>query len=275
MKTKHFWIITIILTFMSISPAMTQNISIAKDFYEHNLKERALEEFIIVYNTPSTTPEIRSEALYYMGQITFDDGRFSTALEDWKKLIEIFPTSVRATEIKERLAQLNEVFSKSVDENISSSVAKLYIKNGDFWSDDSRTFTIETSWLPKVELAIDWYDKVILEFPKTYAAELAYQRKLFTILGWKEIGQYGSRYGMSDDFKKYLPILLKTFDEFEISFPESSFSQGFRYQIAQTFWLSGDWANTRIWLNKIIDKSKGQSSFYSETAKARLNKIEH
>lgn len=275
MKTKHFWIITIILTLMSSSPAMTQNISIAKDFYEHNLKERALEEFIIVYNTSSTTPEIRSEALYYMGQITFDDGRFSTALADWKKLIEIFPTSVRATEIKERLAQLNEVFSKSVDENISSSVAKSYIKNGDFWSDDSRKFTIDASWLPKVELAIDWYDKVILEFPKTYAAELAYQRKLFAILGWKEIGQYGSSYGVRQDYKKYLPILLQTFDEFEISFPESSFLQGFRYQIAQTYWGSKDWTNSRIWLNKIIDKSKGQSSFYSETAKARLNKIEY
>lgn len=275
MKTNHFWVITIILTLMSISPAMTQNISIAKDFYEHNLKERALEEFIIVYNTPSATPEIRSEALYYMGQITFDDGRFSTALEDWKKLIGAFPTSARATEIKERLAQLNEVFSKSEDENISSSVAKSYIKNGDFWSDDSRKFTIDASWLPKVELAMDWYDKVILEFPKTYAAELAYQRKLFTLLGWKEIGQYGSSFGVRDDYKKYLPILLKTFDEFEMSFPESSFAQGFRYQIAQIYWGKKDWANTRIWLNKIIDKSGGQSSFYSETAKARLNKMEY
>jgi tetratricopeptide (TPR) repeat protein len=260
---------------MNISTVMSQNISVAKDFYEHNLKERALEEFIIVYNAPSSNPETRSEALYYMGQITFDDGRFSTALDDWKKLIDKFPTSIRAIEIKERLAQLNEVFSKSVDENISSSVAKSYIKNGDFWYDDSRGFTIDASWLPKVELAIDWYDKVILEFPKTYAAELAYKRKLFTILGWKESGQYGSSYGVRNDYKKYMPILLKTFDEFESSFPESSYLQGFRYQIAQTYWGSKDWDNTRIWLNKIIDKSNGQPSFYSETAKARLKKLEY
>ena len=275
MKIKHLWIIIIILIAMSISPAMAQNISIAQDFYNHNLKDRALEEFIIVYNTSGAKTDDRAEALYYMGQITFDEGRFSTALDDWQRLIKEFPTSVRATEIKDRLTQLNEVFSKSVDENIASSVAKSYIKNGDFWSDDNRKFTIDGSWLPKVELAIDWYDKVISDFPNTYAAELAYQRKLFTILGWKELGQYGSSYGVQNNYKKYVPILLQTFEAFEASFPESSFLQGFRYQIAQTYWGKKDWANTRIWLNEIIDKSKGQASFYSETAKARLNKVEY
>lgn len=242
----------------------TQNISIAIDLYEHNLKERAMEEFIMVYNSQSEKPEIRSEALYYMGQITFDQNRFSTAVSDWKKLIEIFPTSDRAMEIKDRLEQLNEVFLNSEDENISSSIAQSYINNGDFWSDDNRKFTIDASWLPKAELAIDWYDKTILEFPKTYAAELAYQRKLFSILDV-----------MRNDYKKYLPVLLQTFDEFEKSFPENSFLQGFRYQISQKYWGNKDWDNTRIWLNKIIDKSKGQQSFYSETAKARLNKIEY
>lgn len=275
MTTKNLRIFVIILMFINISLAMTQNISIAKDFYEHNLKEKALEEFILLYNSPNASPDIRSEALYYMGQITFEGGRFSTALNDWKKLIETFPASIKAIEIKDRLSQLNEVFSKSVDENISSSVAKSYIENGDFWSKSDNTFSIDGSWLPDVELAIEWYDKVILEFPNTYAAELAFKRKLFTILGWRELGEYGNSFGVQSDIKKYLPILLQTFVAFETSFPESSFLQGFRYQIAQVYWRNKDWSNATFWLNKIIDKSKGQPSFYSETAKARLNKIRY
>ena len=70
-----------------------------------------------------------------MGQITFDQGRVSIALADWQKLIKDYPTSQRAIEIKERLNQLKDVFSKSIDENISSSVAQSYINNGDFWAD--------------------------------------------------------------------------------------------------------------------------------------------
>ena len=251
-----------------------QNISLAKDFYTHNLNERALETFIIIYNTANVNAEEKSEALFYMGQITFDEGRFSVALADWQKLIKDFPTSKRAIEIKDRLIQLKDVFSKSVDENISSSVAQSYINNGDFWADDNKIFHIDGSWLPKVELSIDWYDKVIKEFPETYAAELAYSRKLFAINGWEEPGQYGAKYGILSDFKKYIPVLLQTFDSFEAAFPESPFLQGFRYQIAQAYWGKKDWNNTRLWLNKVIEKGEGQPSFYSETAKARLNKIE-
>lgn len=275
MKTKLNWFLTAMLFFGSIFPSLGQNISMAKDLYSHNLKNRALEEFILVFNTSNIDSNDRIEALYYMGQIVFDDGQYNTALNDWNKLIETYPTSARAIEMKDRLVQLNEVFLSTVDENITSSVAKTYIKNGDFWSESNRKFTIDNSWLPNVELAISWYDKVISEFPNTYAAELAYQRKLFTILGWKGSGKYGSSYGIRGDYKKYRPILIQTFEEFESSFPESSFLQGFRYQIAQAYWKEKDWGNTRLWLNKIIEKSNGQISFYSETAKARLNKIEY
>jgi len=218
---------------------------------------------------------IRSEALFYMGQIAFDQGSYSVAMNDWQKLIKDFPTSEKAIEIKDRLLQLREVFSKSVDENISSAVARSYINNGDFWADNDKRFTIDASWLPKVDLSIDWYDKVIKEFSGTDAAELAFQRKLFSILGWEEPGQYGKQYGLKSDFKKYLPILLETFTSFETAFPENPFLQGFRYQIAQAYWMKKDWANTRLWLNKVIEKGGDQSSFYTETAKARLTKIEY
>jgi tetratricopeptide (TPR) repeat protein len=252
-----------------------QNISTAKDFYNHNLNDRALEMFIVIYNTPNVSANDKSEALFYMGQITFDEGRISVALDDWQKLIKDYPSSQRAIEIKGRLNQLKDVFSKSLDENISSSVAQSYINNGDFWAETEKAFKIDGSWLPNVELSIEWYDRVIKEFPGTYAAELAYSRELFAIIGWTELGEYGSSYGVKGDFKKYMPSLLQTYNSFETAFPESSFLQGFRYQVAQAYWKKKDWANTRLWLNKIIEKGEGQTSFYSETAKARLTKIEY
>ena len=112
---------------------------------------------------------------------------------------------------------------------------------------------IDSSWLPNVEAAIKWYDKVIAEFPKTPAAERAYKGKLRTLLGWKESGRYGESYGVRENFSKYMPQLLTDFAAFEQDFPKASSLQAYRYQIAQAYWKNQDWVNTRQWLNKIIE----------------------
>jgi hypothetical protein len=57
---------------------------------------------------------------------------------------------------------------------------------------------IDASWLPHVEMAVDWYDRVIKEFPGSDAAELAYERKLFALIGGKELGE-DSTYGLRAD----------------------------------------------------------------------------
>ncbi len=278
MKTRStiFIVFAICLSLLLYTEnAKADDITLAKDFYAHNLRARALEIFIELLNKPQASAANKAEALYYMGQLSFDEGRYSTALNDWQRLIKNYPTSPKATEIKARLAQLREIFAKVSDESLSSVIAQSYIRNGDFWSKADTTFTIDSSWLPHVELAIQWYDKTISEFPGTDAAEMAFQRKMFVLIGWEERGQYGSSYGVKNNFSKYMPQLLKTFEEFETAFPNSSYLQGFRYQIAQAYWGQKDWENTRLWLNKILEKSKGQTSFYTETAKARLNKIEY
>jgi tetratricopeptide (TPR) repeat protein len=278
---KVIWILTVasVLNLTGACHFMAnieaQSLSMAKDFYSHNLDERAIEEFIIVFNSSNASAETKSEALFYMGQIAFDQGNYSVALDDWQKLLKDFPTSARAVEIKDRLSQFKDVFSKTIDEKITSAVARTYINNGDFWSKSDMRFTIDGSWMPEVEMAIEWYDRVIKEFPGTEAAELAYRKKLFTILGWKESGQYPQSFGIRGQFKKYIQPLLETFTSFEASFPESPYLQGFRYQIAQSYWVAKDWTNTRVWLNKVIEKGGDQPSFYTETAKARLNKIEY
>ena len=266
--------IIVVISLFYFTIGYAQNLDLAKDYYTHNLKQKAIEEFILVYHN-SKSVEAKSEALYLLGNISFEDNNYSAAFSDWKKLVSDYPNSKYATEIKDRLDQLKDVIQKVSDENISSSVARSYLNNGDFWSESDNKFLIDNSWLPSVEMSISWYDKVIKEFPNTNASETAYRKKLFSLFGWKESGSYPKSFGLRKDFDKYMPQILQTYSEFEANFPESSSLQGFRYQIAQGYWREKDWTKAKEWLQKIIDSSKGQSTFYTETAKARLNKLEY
>ena len=116
---------------------------------------------------------------------------------------------------------------------------------------------------------------MINEYPKSIASKVAYKKKLRTILGWKDIGKYGSSYGIREDFKKYIPILLSTFKSFEEDHPSDSSLQAFRYQIAQSYWNNKKWNETRTWLNKIIEKSNEDDTFYKDLAQRRLKKVEY
>lgn len=252
-----------------------QNVELAKEYYRHNLVENAKEEFINIFNNDKSSNNDKAISIYWLGQISFDENNYTVAFEDWNQLVNKYPKSEQAIEIQERLVQLKDIIEQVSTSSIPSVVARSFIKNGDFWSKASQRFTIDGSWMPNVELANEWYDRVIQEFPGSNAAEMAYQRKFFTILGWKESGRYGSSYGVENNFSKYMPMLLQTFSDFSTSFPESSYLQGFRYQIAQAYWGEKKWNETREWLKKIINAGGEEETFYTQTAKARLNKVEY
>jgi hypothetical protein len=156
---------------------------------------------------------------------------------------------------------------------VTSVVAGSYLSNGDFWSKGERKFIIDSSWLPEVELATAWYDRVIKEFPGSDAAERAYEKKMFALLG--SVEPDGDASGLRFNYGEYLPQVLDTFASLEGAFPDNASLQAFRYQIAQAYWRNKDWTNTRLWLQKIIDKSNGQQTFWTEAARARLMKVEH
>jgi tetratricopeptide (TPR) repeat protein len=267
------WGIQMVLILFAASIAESQSLSLATEYLDHNLKEHALLEFIQVYNASQSSSNEKAEALYYMGQISFDSQRYDAAMKDWKRLVSAFPETSWAKEINDRLVQLRDIFTKISDENIDSVIAKSYINNGDFWSNSERTFMIDSSWLPNVELANDWYNKVIQEFPGTTAAEVAFKHKLFNLIGWVDSGKYGSKYGLKADFGQYMPIFVDTFNDMERMFPASSNLQAFRYQIAQAYWLNTDWKNTRLWLHKVVVKGEGIESFYTKAANARLKRL--
>ena len=257
------------------SNVTAQGLERAKTFHRHNLPEKAKELLINTIHSTKSSATTRAEALYWLGQISFEEGRYDTAMEDWNKLIKEFPQSSRAKEINQRLAQLKEVISQVSDSTISSVIAQSYIRNGDFWSETETKFVIDSSWMPQVEMAIKWYDRVVEEFPGSTAADVAFRKKLFALLGWKKPGRYGSSYGVKNNFGKYMPQVLKTFQEYSEQFPDASHLQGFRYQIAQAYWVNEDWDQTRDWLQKIIEAGGDGETFYVQTAEARLQKVEH
>src|SRR5438093_12593833 len=94
-----FYISSISLLTISCSRSgAAQEIDLAKDYYLHGLRPKALELFIGLYRDPKAVAATKAEALYYMGQIAFDESNYSTAVDDWTRLVKDHPTSKRAVE---------------------------------------------------------------------------------------------------------------------------------------------------------------------------------
>ncbi len=248
-------------------------LEIANDYYRHNLNDIAKEKFLSIYHSPESSDDEKAEALYIVGQIIFEKGDYSLALEDWELLITKFPDSEYAKQIAKIYSQISDIVTFDSGSNSISLIARAYLQNGDFWSNADIEFIIDSSWMPSVEIAIKWYDKVLKEFPNTPSAEVAYRRKLFALLGSSNPDDNQKAFGLKEDFKKYIPVVLKTFSAFEKDFPKSAYMQGFRYQIAQAYWAKGYTRSSRIWLKKIIACGDGKETFYTETAKARLKNL--
>ena len=244
-------------------------------YREYGLIEEAKRELIEVIFSRDSQAD-KAEAHYLLGSIAFDEGRFSVALNSWKTLVAEFPESDQAELVRENISELTEVVDKSAESVIENALAQHYLRHADFWSAGrDRVFSIDSSWISKVESAVKWYDKVLAEFPGTSAAEHAYEGKLRTLIGWKDSGRYGEHHGVERNFSKYIPQLVETFAAFERDFPEAASLQAFRYQIAQSYWNNKDWKNTRKWLSRIVEKAGDQDSFYKDLAERRLQKVEY
>jgi tetratricopeptide (TPR) repeat protein len=266
----------IIISFGSLFATDNSNLDKANMYYEYELIDKAKTEYIDQIFSNDLSNNEMAEAYYQLGLIAFNENNLKLAISTWENLISMYPSSSYSQTVKTQLKTLESVVGENLDTQINNSVASSFIKNGDFWSKDKDTiFSIDGSWIPNVETSCYWYDKVINNYPNSNASELAYKKKLLTILGWQESGRYGSSYGIKEDYSKYLPYLLSTFSEFEKSFPNSALLQPFRYQIAQTYWNNKDWSNTRKWLNIIINEAQNNDSFYSQLAKLRLEKVEY
>ena len=278
---------------------------------EHGLTADAKRELIdLIFEKGSSTDD-KAQAYYLLGNIAFAEDKIKVALNSWQYLANKYPNSEEAGLVRDKITELSEIVVGSAKESLDNAVARSYLRHAEFWSEDkSDIFMIDSSWISNVDAAIKWYDKIIVEFPKSKAARIAYEGKLKTLLGWKEPGTGGESYGIEAsfyiglpsnllsgaerakailaetkaeaNFTRYMPILLQSFEEFEKDHPEASTLQAFRYQIAQIYWkqgymdeVSNTWVPTHTdemkkWLNKIIEKAGDNDSFYRDLAERCL-----
>jgi TolA-binding protein len=244
-------------------------------FRQHGLVSEAKKELIeVIFNNQDA--KNKAEAYYILGTLAFEEKNLSVALETWSQLFEAFPESEHTKLVKDRIKQLSEIVSEVSRTNVENATAQSYLRHAEFWSKGKReVFNIDSSWIPKVETAVSWYDKVIQGFPKTAASKRAYEGKMLTLIGWEDPGRYGDSYGIQKNFNKYMPQLRDTFSAFERDFPEASSLQAFRYQIAQGYWGQRDWDNAKIWLNVIMGRSGDRNTFYHDLAERRLKKLKY
>lgn len=240
----------------------------------YGLPQDAKRELIeVIYGAD---PKSKPEAYYQLGNLAFREGSVSAALEAWTELARKFPTSPQAVLVKDRLSQLAEITQGTSKATAESAIAQSYLSHADFWSErKGEKYMIDASWLPVVEMAVAWYDRVIQEFPKTTASRLAHERKIRCLLGWEERGSHGEKYGARANPGVYMPLAEAAFAAFEAEAPSAPSLQALRFQIAQEYWSHRQWDSATKWLNAIVQKAGETDSFYKDLAKRRLAKLQH
>ena len=250
---------------------------------QHGLVDEAKSLFIEIVHSDADDAD-KATCLYNLGAIAFNEKRLQVAFDTWKNLVEQYPASDEGKVVVERIDYLASEITELSNDIVDDEIARSYLEHAEFWSGNvkSNRWLIDTSKLDNIELACDWYDKVISEFSGTSAAKLAYVEKFKTILAqWR--GKYKS-YGVAESLEKYLRPLLSTYDDFVKAFPNSELIPVLRIQIAQVCWGSSYnyqlddtqrreiKAAAKTWLSLVIGQGD-PDSFYTKLAVARLNQI--
>ena len=242
--------------------------------YECQLQQQAQFALIDHLVDGQVHPLEMSAGMYLLGLISFEQGKFHSALRVWQTLIEEFPESYEGKIVVDRLAELEHLTQGKTTQYIDEARASMYLRNGDFWTTGRNSeFVLDTSYINNIEAALHWYDKAIVEFPKSAAARLAHEQKLRTLIGWKNPNDFGMAYGAVGEFSEYIPRVLEAFAAFEKEFPDTPTLQPLRFQIAQLYWNNKDFVNTERWLRAVISSGNDQDSFYSDLADRRLRKL--
>jgi tetratricopeptide (TPR) repeat protein len=259
---------------MTSCAALAQDLDRADLFHSHGLVNEAKREYIEIVTSDDFYDEDKAVALSALGEIAFSENKVALAVSTWSELIEKYPESPQAEQIKARLSQLADVVKSVEDQGVDNVVAQAYISHGDWWSKNKEGITtIDASWIPADQVAIQWFNKAIAEFPKTEAARVAYVKKFQVVLGWTDPGEYGETYGVKKSGN--VADLVAVFDDFSSQFPDDSNLQRLRYTIAQAYWAARKFPETKEWLNKIIETDGGTGGFYRDLAEWRLKKVEY
>lgn len=267
-------LVFILVLAVSASPGLAQEIERAEMFRAHGMINEAKKEYIEIATGGDFYDEDKAVALSSLGDIAFSENKIALAVSTWNELIEKYPESPQAEQIKTRLSQLADVVKSVEDQSVDNVVAQAYISHGDWWSKNKEEITtIDASWIPADQVALGWFDKVISEFPKTDAARIAYLKKFQVVLGWTDPGEYGETFGVKRTGN--ITDLVSVFDKFSAEFPNDENLQRLRYTIAQEYWSKRQFTETKEWLDKIIKADAGAGGFYADLAEWRLKKVEY
>jgi tetratricopeptide (TPR) repeat protein len=259
-----------------LAASAQKQIKRAQTQFDHGLAEDSKRTLLAVYFDESLPATVRAEALYWLSSVAIYEDRIDAAAEDLRTLSSEFKATERGKHAAEMLAQLRPVLTEFQKNDVIMPAASALLKNGDFWSRDAKGFVIDSSWLPKEDMAIEWYDRVIRNFPRSSAAEEAYSKKIMVALGWEDRGVYSTTaFGAKRDFPRYIAAAVKTFADLEREFPESSYLQPLRYQIAQAYWNERKWEAAQEWLSRITAAKRTDSDFYVQAAQNRLKKLKY
>jgi len=254
--------------------ALADLTALPETYYEHGLIEDAKRAYIGVIFDRSAKDAEKASALSALGDIAFDQNKIGLSISTWRELIDRFPQSEEAKLVTDRLDQIGEIVETTATGTLDNQIARSHLRSGDWWSRGREEgITIDTSWIPRDQAALQWYDRVIAEFPGTPSAILALKRKFQTVYGWEEPGKYGQTYGVKKSGK--VQDLIDVFTELETADPGNVDLQRFRYMIAQSFWGHRKFDDTRTWLQKVIDADAGKGGFYADLAEWRLKKVEY
>lgn len=241
----------------------------AKMLKQHGLIDDAKRFFIEIVHSELATDADKATSLYNLGVIAFNAKQLQVAFDTWQDLIEQYPESDEGKIVSERISYLASEIVELSSDVVEDEIARSYLQHGDFWSDDikSRHWLIDSSWLDEVELACEWYDKVIAEFPSTPAAKLAYLEKFKTIQGKDGAEAYETR----KSFSEYIEPLLAIYEDFVKAFPNSDSIPLLKFQIAQAYW-GREALEAEIWLRSTIESDStiadlGSLYLYVETEK--------
>ena len=278
---RYFWLTIALIIAMS---GLTIDASIEKAIVlkVHGLNDDAKRELINLIFDENINGKNKPRAYYLLGEIAFNENRIQAATKTWGYIVEKYPDSDEALIIKERIDELSKVNLAVYTESLESadySVAKLYLKNADFWSEGKgESWIIDSSYIPKMEFALKWYDKVISEFSRSEAARVAYIGKIRTLLGWKEPD--GVVHGVRTDSFEYLEKLVDTFRSFEQDFPNDTTLQACRFQTGQAYFGIGvrsgekQWLKqAKEWFDEIIVNSGEDETFYRQISEERNKSI--
>ena len=291
MNVKKMMAIVFLCILGLTSTAIGSSLDKAKMLRRYGLVSEAKKELIEVIFSRSNAKD-KAEAYYTLGTMAFEDNDISVALETWTQLVADFPNSDHAKLVKDRINQLSEIVGETSHTVVENAIAQSYLRHAKFWSEEEmrKKFTIESSLISNVKVAVSWYDKVIQEFPNTEASRQAYEDKMKLLISkiqiliddkadqLKEYTYESVREIVKNqfqaDFNQYMPLLLDTFSAFERDYPEASYLQTVRFQIAQIYLFQSDLDQSRLWFNQVIEQSGANSTFYRDLAERRLETLE-